>query len=118
MPVLSAQIKGWDSLRDIETSFLPYKTLTYHIGLKNMPKRSTFADAASRVPHELFEEFFHKLVAKCQTQTVGKTLDLDREINIFEASVINLAVDEIIDWKRYRTIKGVIKLHANYNLSK
>lgn len=116
--MLTAHIKGWESLRDIETSFLPYKTLTYHIGLKSMPKRSTLSEAASRIPHELFESFFHMLVTKCQDTTRGKTLNLDKEINIFDASIINLAVDEMIDWKKYRTIKGAIKLHANYNLSK
>ena len=59
--MLYAVIKRMDSLREISASMLPEANKLSHIGITNMPKRSTLSDANSRRSEKIFEGIYRDL---------------------------------------------------------
>ena len=68
MSLLYAQVKGKDSLRDIETSPKAQSSRRYHIRLEDI-KRSTLSDANNQRDYRIYEEFFYTLLYKCKSIT-------------------------------------------------
>lgn len=59
--MLYAVIKRMDSLREISASMLPEANKLLHIGITNMPKRSTLSDANRRRSEKIFESIYRDL---------------------------------------------------------
>ena len=117
--LLTAQIKGWSSLRDIETGFSQYENFLYHLGLKAIPYKSTIADANARIDSEVFAELFRSLVQRVleQHKAVGNTpKGLKRIVRAIDSTTIELALS-LFDWAKFRTTKGAIKLHTTFNIT-
>jgi len=63
--LMYAQIKGKDSLRDIETGLSAHSSRLYHLGLDRAP-RSTLSDANNRRDYRIFEDMFYSLLGRCR----------------------------------------------------
>ena len=61
--MLYAVIQRFDSLREIETSLLAEARKLHHIGLENIPRRTTLSDANARRPETVFESVYRDLYA-------------------------------------------------------
>ena len=62
--MLYAVIQRFDSLREIETSMTAEVRKLKHIGIDNVPKRSTLSDANARRSEKFFEEVYRDLYEK------------------------------------------------------
>ena len=63
LTMLYAVIQRFDSLREIETSMTAEVRKLHHVGIDNVPKRSTLSDANARRSEKFFEEVYRDLYA-------------------------------------------------------
>jgi hypothetical protein len=61
LTMLYAVIMRFDSLREIETSMTAEFRKLHHIGIDNVPKRSTLSDANARRSEKFFEYIYRDL---------------------------------------------------------
>nr|ADI87671.1 transposase IS4 family protein [uncultured Nitrospirae bacterium MY2-1F]ADI87748.1 transposase [uncultured Nitrospirae bacterium MY3-11A] len=113
--MLYGQIRGKDSLRDIETSLKSQSHRWYHIGLKDI-KRSTLSDANNRVDYRIYEELFYLLLQRCKEVTPKHKFKFKNPLYSLDATVISLCLS-MFPWAKYRARKGALKLHYLYDHS-
>lgn len=117
--MFSAQAKGWNSLRELETGFKVYGSKLYHLGFGTAPKRSTISRVNADRPHEIYENFFYSVLEKLKGRfKVKKDLDfeIDKVIKIIDSSTVSLSIG-LFDWARFRYNKGALKIHTSFNLT-
>ncbi len=113
--LLYAQIKGKDSLRDIETSLKSNSKRWYHIGLKDI-KRSTLSDANNRREYRIYEELFYILLSRCRSITPKHKFRFKNPLYTIDATVVDLCLS-LFPWAKFRKRKGALKLHYLYDHS-
>lgn len=113
-------ISGCSSLREVTSVMLACEGKINHIGLKDFPKRSTFADANKRRSSEVFASIYHKLYKKyhrflSDSRTTEPTI---KGLKIVDSSTITLFSDILkgvgrnpLNGKK----KGGIKMHTMIN---
>ena len=107
--LLYAQIRGKDSLRDIETSLKAQSSRWYHIGLKNI-KRSTLSDANNQRDYRVYEGLFYRLFERCKSVTPRHKFRFKNPLYSLDATVIDLCLS-LYPWAKFRKRKGALKIH-------
>jgi len=107
--MLTAQLSGRKSLRDLVENLAVQKQKLYHLGMKTAP-RSTLARVNDQQPHQLYKELFHKLLGRCQAWAPKNRFKLAAKIYLLDASLIQLCL-KVFPWATYQQKKGAIKLH-------
>ena len=107
--MLFAQLRGLDSLREIETALGVYRARWYHLGLKTV-KRSTLADANCSRPWRIYEALYYQLLQRCQSFNPKHHFKVSNPIVSIDATMINLCLG-LFPWSNYQNTKGAIKLH-------
>jgi len=113
--MLYAQISGKDSLRDIQSSFLAQSHKLYHLGLPII-KRSTLADANQTRDYRIYEELFYKLLDRCKDITPKHKFKFKNPLYSIDSTTIDLCLS-MFDWAKFRTTKGAIKIHYQFDHS-
>ena len=113
--LLYAQASGKESLREIEQGLAVNDARLYHLGLPKI-KRSTLADANQTRSYQIFESLFYKLLSRCQTLTSKRGFKFNNPLHILDATIIDLCLSSF-SWAKFRTTKGGIKLHYQFNHS-
>jgi len=109
--MLAAQLSGRSSLRDIVDNFDVQGKKLYHLGIKTF-SRATLARCNEKQPHVLYEQLFHRLLARCQALAPrNKAFKLDGKIYLLDASLVELSLS-LFPWAKYRKNKGAAKLHV------
>ena len=113
--LLYAQIRGKDSLRDIETSLRSQSNRWYHIGLVNV-KRSTLSDANNQRDYHVYEGLFYRLFERCKNVTPKHKFRFKNPLYSLDATVIDLCLS-LYPWAKFRKRKGALKIHCLYDHS-
>ncbi len=113
--LLYAQIKGKDSLRDIETGLAAQSSRWYHLGLCRV-RRSTLSDANNRRDYRIFEDMFYHLLDRCKGNIPKHAFRFKNPLYSIDATVIDLCLS-VFPWAKFRKTKGAIKLHCLYDHS-
>lgn len=113
--LLYAQISQKDSLRDIETGLSTQSNRWYHLGL-NRVCRSTLSDANNRRDYRVFEDLFYALLKRCKDLTPKHKFRFKNPLYSLDATTIDLCLS-VFPWAKFRTAKGAIKLHCQYDHS-
>lgn len=111
--MLYAQVKGCDSLRDIQNGFAAQSYKLYHLGLPSV-KRSTLADANQTRDYRIYEKLFYKLLERCKNITPMHKFKFKNPLYSLDATVIDLCLSTF-QWAKFRTTKGAIKLHYQFD---
>jgi hypothetical protein len=111
--MLYAQVKGCDSLRDIQNGFAAQSYKLYHLGLPSV-KRSTLADANQTRDYRIYEKLFYKLLERCKKITPKHKFKFKNPLYTLDATVIDLCLSTF-QWAKFRTTKGAIKLHCQFD---
>jgi hypothetical protein len=111
--MLYAQVKGCDSLRDIQNGFAAQSYKLYHLGLPSV-KRSTLADANQTRDYRIYEKLFYKLLERCKNITPMHKFKFKNPLYTLDATVIDLCLSTF-QWAKFRTTKGAIKLHYQFD---
>lgn len=107
--LLTAQLTGRDSLRDIVENMSAQAGKLYHLGIKPFG-RSTLARANETQPHQMYEALFQRLLARCQDLAPRKRFKFKEKLYLLDASMIDLTLS-LFPWAKYRKSKGAAKLH-------
>ena len=109
------------SLREVAASMLGLKGKMQHFQLKNIPYKSTLADANKRRSHLVFQDIYYALLKQYQANISDSrnTYSWENRLEIIDSSTISLFKDilscvgrEPASGKR----KGGIKVHTQINL--
>lgn len=112
----TAQIKGWDSLREVETGFLVNSNKLYHLGLLSNPKRSNLSYANTNRSCEIYESLFYTLLTKFKGKLIGKKLKFKAPLYVMDSTFIEFCTT-FFDWAKFRYNKGAIKIHTTFEVS-
>lgn len=109
--MLTAQLTGRSSLRDVVDNFRAQASKLYHLGVRPF-SRATLARCNEKQPHTLYEELFQRLLARCQSMAPrNKAFKLDGKIYLLDASLVELTLS-LFPWAKYQKTKGAAKLHV------
>jgi hypothetical protein len=114
--LLYAQSSGKDSLRDIQTGMHMWDSRWYHLGLQTVA-RSTLARANELRSYEIYEDLFYELLKKCEgiSSIYAKQFSFTNALYALDATTIDLCLN-IFPWAKFRTEKGAIKMHTQFNI--
>lgn len=109
--MLTAQMTGRSSLRDVVDNLGVQTSKLYHVGVKAF-SRATLARCNEKQPHTLYEELFQRLLARCQSMAPrNRAFKLDGKIYLLDASLVALTLS-LFPWATYQKTKGAAKLHV------
>jgi hypothetical protein len=111
--MITAQMKGWESLREVETGFETKSSKLYHLGIEGLPKRSNLAYANSKRSFEIYHSLFNTLLTKV-IQKDNPVNEFGTPLNILDSTTIDLCL-ELFPWAKFRKTKGALKLHTSFN---
>lgn len=107
--MLSGQLTGRKSLRDLVENLAAQGHKLYHLGMKKVP-RTTLARVNEEQPHQLYKELFHKMLGRCQAVAPKNRFKLDAKVYLLDATTISLCL-KVFPWATYQQKKGAVKLH-------
>lgn len=112
-----AQLTWRESLRDIEVCLTANRTKLFHMGLKNVPARSTLSDALNLRDWRIYHALAMRLIARARRLYVKESLDIDLDATIYalDATTIDLCLS-LFDWAPFRKTKAAIKMHTLLDL--
>jgi hypothetical protein len=114
--LLASQIKGWSSLREIESGFNVHQNLIYHLGISTLPKRSNLSKANTSRNYKVYENTFYKLLNIVMQRLEPIGLKVKKEITLFDSTVISVSL-ELFKWATFRK-DGGFKIHTAFNVNK
>ena len=121
LTMLYAVIQRFDSLREIETSMTAEVRKLHHVGIDNVPKRSTLSDANARRSEKFFEEVYRDLYASnrdilSSDSRRNGTEEWIKQLRIIDSTTITLFSNVIFKGvgrhPKTGKKKGGIKVHA------
>lgn len=108
--LLTAQLAGRNSLRDIVENMAAQASKLYHLGIKPF-SRATLSRANEQQPHTMYETLFLRLLSRCQSLAPkNKAFKLKGKIYLLDASLVELTLS-LFSWARFGNGKGAAKLH-------
>ncbi len=112
-----SQLTWRESLRDIEICLTANHQKLFHMGIKNIPARSTLADALNNRDWCIFHELAMRLIARARDLYAKDKLDLEINATIYalDSTTIDLCLS-LFDWAPFRTTKAAVKVHTLLDL--
>ena len=112
-----AQLTWRESLRDIEVTLGANASKLYALGLRNIPHRSTLADANELRDWRIWADLSAVLIRRARKlySTCELGIDLSNAVYALDATTIDLCLSRF-DWAPFRQAKAAIKLHTLLDL--
>jgi len=113
-----SQLTWRESLRDIEACLTTHHTKLFHMGIKNIPARSTLADALNNRDWQIYHELALRLITRARELYIDEKLeglDLDSTIYALDSTTIDLCLN-LFDWAPFRKTKAAVKMHTLLDL--
>jgi hypothetical protein len=112
-----SQLTWRESLRDIEACLTAHHRKLFHMGIKNVPARSTLADALNKRDWRIYHELAMRLISRARKlyETEKINIELDASIYALDSTTIDLCLN-LFDWAPFRTTKAAIKMHTLLDL--
>lgn len=112
-----AQLTWRESLRDIEVCLAANRAKLFHMGLKNVPARSTLSDALNLRDWRIYHALAMRLITRARELYAKEALDIDLDATVYalDATTIDLCLS-LFDWAPFRKTKAAIKMHTLLDL--
>ncbi len=108
--LLTLQITGRSSIRDLVYNALAQATKLKRMGIRVM-SRSSLSRVNNEQPWEFYETLFYKLYSRCQPISGKHSFRFENKLYSMDASTIDLCLS-VFPWAKFRQTKGAVKLHA------
>ncbi len=105
--LLTVQLTGRNSLRDITDNIAAQGAKRYHLGVRPF-SRATWDRANETQPHQIYEALFQQLLARSQSCAPRKRFKFKQKLFLLDASMIDLT-RSLFPWAKYRKEKGAGK---------
>ena len=112
-----SQLTWRESLHDIEACLTAHHKKLFHMGIKNIPARSTLADALNNRDWRIYHELAMRLINRARKLYANEenNIDLDATIYALDSTTIDLCLS-LFDWAPFRTTKATVKMHTLLDL--
>jgi hypothetical protein len=112
-----AQLTWRESLRDIEACLTANQSKLFHMGLKNVPARSTLSDALNLRDWRIYHALAMRLITRARALYAAEPLNIDLDATVYalDATTIDLCLS-LFDWAPFRTTKAAVKMHTLLDL--
>jgi len=112
-----AQLTWRESLRDIEVCLAANRAKLFHMGLKNVPARSTLSDALNLRDWRIYHGLAIRLITRARELYAKESLDIDLDATVYalDATTIDLCLS-LFDWAPFRATKAAVKMHTLLDL--
>lgn len=112
-----AQLTWRESLRDIEVCLAANRGKLFHMGLKNVPARSTLSDALNLRDWRIYHALAMRLITRARTLYAKEPLDIDLDATVYalDATTIDLCLS-LFEWAPFRKTKAAVKMHTLLDL--
>ncbi|MEO8837181.1 MAG: IS4 family transposase [Herbaspirillum sp.] len=112
-----AQLTWRESLRDIEVCLSANQAKLFHLGLKNVPARSTLSDALNLRDWRIYHALAMQLIGRARKLYAKDPLDLDLDATVYalDSTTIDLCLS-LFDWAPFRSTKAAVKMHTLLDL--
>src|SRR3989304_1252770 len=112
-----SQLTWRESLRDIETCLGANHAKLFHMGLSDVPARSTLSDALNGRNWRIYHALAMRLIARARTLYAKEpmSVELDATIYALDATTIDLCLS-LFGWAPFRTTKAAVKMHTLLDL--
>jgi transposase len=112
-----AQLTWRESLRDIEACLAANRGKLFHMGLKNVPARSTLSDALNLRDWRIYHGLAMRLITHARALYAAESLDIDLDATVYalDATTIDLCLS-LFEWAPFRSTKAAIKMHTLLDL--
>ena len=116
------QLNKCYTLEDISAGIAVNKTFIADLGLSQSPARSTMSDGNKKRNYEVFKSLYYKLLhhyggvlrSKHQSAIIEEVKS--KTIKIVDSTTISLCLG-LFDWAKFRTAKGGLKIHTQWDAS-
>ena len=98
-----AQLTWRESLRDIEVCLTANRGKLFHMGLKNVPARSTLSNALNLRDWRIYHALAMRLITRARELYAQEPLDIDLEATVYalDATTIDLCLS-LFEWAPFR----------------
>lgn len=112
-----SQLTWRESLRDIEICLMAHQNKLFHMGIKNVPSRSTLSDALNGRNWQMYHELAMKLIARARRLYAKESINLDLDATVYalDSTTVDLCLS-LFDWAPFRKTKAAIKMHTLLDL--
>jgi len=112
-----AQLTWRESLRDIEVCLTANRGKLFHMGLKNVPARSTLSDALNLRDWRIYHALAMRLITRARELYAQEPLDIDLDATVYalDATTIDLCLS-LFEWAPFRKTKAAVKMHTLLDL--
>jgi len=112
-----SQLTWRESLRDIEVCLAANQAKLFHMGLKQVPARSTLSDALNSRDWRIYHALAMRLIMRAKALYIKEPNGLDTEATIYalDSTTIDLCLS-LFDWAPFRSTKAAIKMHTLLDL--
>ena len=112
-----AQLTWRESLRDIEVCLAANRGKLFHMGLKNVPARSTLSDALNQRDWRIYHALAMRLITRARALYAQEQLDIDLDATVYalDATTIDLYLS-LLEWAPFRSTKAAVKMHTLLDL--
>jgi hypothetical protein len=112
-----AQLTWRESLRDIEVCLAANRSKLFHMGLKNVPARSTLSDALNLRDWRIYHGLAMRLITRARELYAKESLDIDLDATVYalDATTIDLCLS-LFEWAPFRKAKAAVKMHTLLDL--
>jgi Transposase DDE domain/Domain of unknown function (DUF4372) len=109
--MMFCQLASAGSLREICQGLAACEGKLRHLGVPDVPARSTLAYANEHRPWALYQTVFQNLLERCQSLAVGKKkFRFKNKLVTLDSTCIELCAT-VFDWAKYKRAKGAAKVH-------
>jgi hypothetical protein len=111
--MLFCQFAKSQSVRDISNGLRSATGNLNHLGVNKAPSKSTISYQNKNRNHEVFKEYYFKLLNSLgqQPQFKQTKFRIKSKIFLLDSTTISLCLS-IFDWAKYKTAKGAVKMHT------
>lgn len=111
--MLFCQFAKSQSVRDISNGLRSATGNLNHLGIDKAPSKSTISYQNKNRDHEVFKEYYFKLLNSLGQQARFKQVKFRIKSKIFllDSTTISLCLS-LFDWAKYKTAKGAVKMHT------
>jgi hypothetical protein len=111
--MLFCQFAKSQSVRDISNGLRSATGNLNHLGINKAPSKSTISYQNKNRSHEVFKEYYFKLLNSLGQQAQFKQVKFRIKSKIFllDSTTISLCLS-LFDWAHYKRAKGAVKMHT------
>jgi hypothetical protein len=109
--MLFCQLAQAKSLREISNGLSSCMGKLRHLGMKEVPKRSTLSYANAKRPWGMYQDLFYETLNFCRmTSSLKHKFRFKNKLLSLDSTTISLCLS-LFPWVKFRQTKGAVKLH-------